>query len=57
MEIHTPRDALYNIGLFETLCFVSTNETNHWFMIDDTLMYRIGTPERRCENLIDSWEV
>ncbi len=57
MEIHTPRDALYNIGLFETLCFVSTNETNHWFMIDDTLMYRIGTPERRCETLIDSWEV
>ncbi len=57
MEIYTTRDALYSIGLFETLCFVSSNETNHWFMIDDTLMYRIGTPSRRSETMIDSWLV
>lgn len=53
---HNPQNALYKMGLFETLCFISSHETSHYFMIDGALYYRIGSPSRRSETMIEYWE-
>lgn len=56
-EIYALYDTLYTLGLFETLCFIATDDNNWWYIKYDALMHSIIPPSTRSDALINCWQI